>query len=108
MTVAAIVARYISQHGESATLSRTGEGTTITLYAKRYGAAELDFGGTTAAQATMTVRIAPTELAASAWTDKFPKRHDKLLIAGRTCIVREVDTRKDGATTMLHILTVSG
>ena len=97
----------ITRHGESATLSRTGEATAITLQAKRYGSVENDIGGS-AAQSRITVKIGTAALAASAWTDKYPKRADKLAIGGRTRVVTDVDTRGDAGATALYILTVDG
>lgn len=97
----------LNAHGEAAVLSRTGEGTTITLKAKRMAGSEDDMGGSSA-QSSFKVRIGTAALAASAWADKFPKRADSLVIGGRTRIVRDADPKVDGGVTVMHVLALSG
>lgn len=101
------VEQTLNTHGETATLSREGEGTTITLKAKRLASSEDDTGGS-AAQSAFKVKIGTAALAASAWSAKLPKRTDKLAIGGRTRSVLDVDTKVDGDITVMHVLAVSG
>ncbi len=57
----------ITEHGETATLSRSGEATSISLFAKRVDSTDDDIGASSASQARIKVRIGTAALAASAW-----------------------------------------
>lgn len=106
MTLASNAARMIRKKGETMTLRRSGE-TDLALKGKRVGGA-LDPIGGSAAQQAFTVRIAPTELAASSWAVKAPRRTDQLVIAGVTHTVLGSRPLSDGDTVAMHELEVSG
>lgn len=105
--VAEQVDAMIRDRGMPATLSRASEVSTISLYAKRYGSADVDLEGGSAQQ-QFRVKIGTAAILASAWSSKIPARGDKLLIGGRTRSVLDVDTREDAGATAMHILTVAG
>lgn len=106
--VASQVAAVLSEHGETMVLAREGEGTSVTLKGKRVsGGNTVDVGGS-AVQQTFTVRIAPTELAASAWAVKVPRRHDVLTVAGIDRSVLDAFPMGDGDTVALYELQVAG
>lgn len=101
------VAAIIAEHGETMTLSREGEGTTISLKGKRIPGTTDDVGGS-ANQQRFRVKIAPTELLASAWTSKVPSSTDTLTIGGRVRAVVDVRPLGDGETVALYELEVVG
>lgn len=107
MSVLATAARFIAERGETMTLGRAAEGTTITLKGKRMPGA-LDELGNTAAQQRFRVKIAPTEIAASAWASKAPARYDTLVVGGVTRIVDDVYPLMDGSAVGLYLLEVVG
>jgi len=104
------VAATIDAHGDAMVLSRTGEASTISLNGKLKFTGIEDVGRNTAAQRTVEIRISDTAIAASAWAVKVPKRGDKIADTegGRTYVIDFVDTRKDGAVTVLHVLHAAG
>lgn len=100
--------RIIRQHGESMTLTRSSEGTTITLKGKRTlgGTESL---GNTAEQQLFRVRIGLRELAASAWAVKVPNATgDTLTVGGRVRAILNVQPLSDGATVAGYALEVEG
>lgn len=106
--IAADVARIIAAHGETMTLSREGEATTITLKGKRIPGATEETGGS-AEQQRFRVKIAPTELLASAWTSKIPNSGtDSLTIGGRARTVVDCKALGDGDVVALYELEVVG
>ncbi len=104
--IAARVAAVIAEHGESMTLRRAGE-TDLPLKGKRIGGG-LDDTGNSAAQQRFKVKIAPTELAASAWAVKAPRRTDRLTVAGRDRTVVDATPLGDGGEVGLYELEVVG
>ena len=106
-TILSHASRLIAAHGETMTLGRTSEGTTISVAGKRTVGALVDVGNG-AAQQRFRVKIGTVELLASAWTVKAPKRKDTLAIGGKTRIVEDVRPLNDGATTVLYELEVAG
>jgi hypothetical protein len=64
--------------------------------------------GGTASQQVFRVRIAPTELAASDWATKEPKRTDSIVIGGRTRTILDVRPISDGDVVALYELEVAG
>jgi hypothetical protein len=104
--IARRVAKIVAAHGETITLKREGE-TDLALKGKRIGGNVDDIGGT-AAQQSFRVRIAPTELAASVWAVKEPKRKDALVVGGRTRLVTDVRPISDGDTVAMYELEVAG
>lgn len=101
-------ARMIAAHGETMTLSREGEATTITLKGKRIPGSTDDVGGS-AEQQRFRVKIAPTELLASAWATKVPNSGtDTLTVGGRARTVVDVRPLGDGDTVALYELELVG
>lgn len=106
--VAQQVARVIATHGETMTLSRDGEATTISLKGKRIPGSTDDVGGSAEHQ-RFRVKIAPTELLASAWATKVPSASsDTLFVGGRPRTVVDVRPLSDGDTVALYELEVVG
>lgn len=101
------VAAVIAEHGETMTLSRATEGTTVMLKGKRVGGVVDTIGGT-AAQQSFRIRIAPTELLASAWAVKEPKRKDAIVLGGRTRAILDVQPLRDGDVVAMYELEVAG
>ena len=102
------VARLIRKHGETMTLSREGEATTITLKGKRIPGSTDDVGGS-AEQQRCRVKIAPTELLASAWATKIPSSStDTLTIGSRARTVVDWKPLGDGDVVALYELEVVG
>ena len=102
------VARIIAAHGETMTLSREGEATTISLKGKRIPGSTDDVGGSAKAQ-RFRVKIAPTELLASAWASKAPSAStDTLTVGGRARTVVDWKPLGDGDTVALYELEVVG
>lgn len=108
MSLVDTASRFIQVYGDTATLSRDGEGTTISLKARRLGGALEAIGGGTTAQQVFRVKIGTDELLTSAWSTKAPKRGDVLTIDGRARTVRDARPIKDGATVGLYELEVAG
>ena len=103
------VARLILKHGETMTLSRDGEATTITLKGKRIPGSTEETGGSAEAQ-RFRVKIAPTELLASAWATKGPVvgASDTLFVGGRPRTVVDWKPLGDGDIIALYELEVVG
>jgi hypothetical protein len=108
MSLADNAARMIAERGETMTLSRTDE-TDISLKGKRMirGHDDIATGGTSAQQ-EFRLRIATTELLASAWTDKRVKRSDTITVAGRVRSILDARPISDGDTIAMYELTVAG
>lgn len=106
--VAAQAAAVIAAHGETMTLSRDGEATTISLKGKRIPGSTEETGGSAQAQ-RFRVKIAPTELLASAWTAKVPSSStDTLTVGGRPRTVVDWKPLGDGDVVALYELEVVG
>lgn len=102
------VARIIAAHGESMTLSRDGEATTISLKGKRIPGSTEETGGSATVQ-RFRVKIAPTELLASAWATKVPSSStDTLTVGGRARTVVDCKPLGDGDVVALYELEVVG
>lgn len=106
------VARLIRKHGETMTLSRSSEATTISLKGKRITGGSLDRLGNSDQQ-SFRVLIAPTELLASAWASKEPTAGgegpaDTLTVDDRARNVLDVRPRRDGDVVALYELEVAG
>ena len=100
--------RFIQARGETMTLSREGEATTITLKGKRIPGSTDDVGGS-AEQQRFRVKIAPTELLASAWASKVPSSGtDTLFVGGRPRTVVDCKPLGDGDVVALYELEVFG
>lgn len=90
------------------TLSRVGEATTISLKGKRIPGSTDDVGGS-AEQQRFRVKIAPTELLASAWATKVPSSStDTLTVGGRVRNVVDWKPLGDGDVVALYELEVVG
>jgi hypothetical protein len=101
-------ARIIAAHGETMTLARESEASTITLKGKRIPGTTDDVGGS-AEQQRFRVKIAPTELLASAWASKVPSSAgDTLTVGGRVRTVVDVRPLGDGDVVALYELEVLG
>lgn len=108
MSLIATARRFVSRHGETATLAREEEATTITLKARRVSGTLEELAGGTGGQQSFRVRIGSAELLASAWTVKAPARGDHLNIGGRVRSVLDARPVKDGAAVGLYDLEVAG
>jgi hypothetical protein len=109
MSVKSRVERAYRLYGDSMVLARESEGTTITCKGKRVDAGSSDVvGGNTAQQQVFKVRITTVELAASAWTDKYPKRTDRLTVESRACAVRSARRIGHAGVTIVWELEVGG
>lgn len=97
----------LSQHGETSVMSRVGEGTTVSVKAKRM-LGSTDNVGNSATQQTFQVMVGTAELEASAWTDKYPKKTDSIVFQSRTRKVLNAEPMKDGDTTVFWLLDVAG
>lgn len=106
MSVLDTAARFIATHGEPMTLKRSGE-TDLPLKGKRR-VGVLEETGNSAALQRFKVKIAPTELAASTWSVKAPRRNDRLTVAGRDRTVLDATPLGDGGAVGLYELEVSG
>ena len=108
MSILETTARFISQRGESMTLAREGEGTTISLKGKRIpGTTEAI--GNTAEQQRFRVKIGKVELLASAWATKIPSAAtDTITVGGLVRAVMDVRPLNDGGVTVLYDLEVAG
>lgn len=109
--IASQVNAVMSDHGETMVLSRSTEGTTITLKGKRV-AGTLDNVGN-GDQQTFRVLIGTAELAASAWSSKVPTAGgngagDTITVDGRARNVLDVRPRSDGDVVALYDLEVAG
>ena len=101
-------ARLIRLHGETMILSREGEATTISLQGKRIPGGTDDVGGS-AEQQRFRVKIAPTEMLASAWMSKVPSSStDTLTVGSRPRTVVDCKPLGDGDTVALYELEVVG
>lgn len=101
-------ARFVASRGESMTLARTGEATTISLKGKRIPGSTDDVGGS-AEQQRFRVKIGTAELLASAWATKVPSSStDTLTVDGRARTVVDVLPLADGGTVALYELEVVG
>lgn len=106
--IAEQAAAIIAEHGETMVLARASEASTVTLKGKRIPGAADPVGGS-AEQQRLRVKIAPTELLASAWTSKVPSAAgDTLTVAGRPRTVVDVSTLGDGDEVALYELEVVG
>lgn len=108
MSVHETAARFIAERGETMTLSRDGEATTITLKGKRIPGTTEETGGSAEVQ-RFRVKIAPTELLASAWSSKVPNSGtDTLFVGGRPRTVVDCKPLGDGDVVALYELEVVG
>jgi hypothetical protein len=105
--VAGRIAALIAERGAPMTLRRDGE-SDLALVGARVGSNAIDDTGGTGAQQGFRVRIAPTELAASAWATKAPRRHDRIVTDGRERSVLDVRPLYVAAEVAAYDLTVAG
>jgi len=108
MSLSLNAAYLIARYGETMTLRREGEGATISLKGKRIGGGLVD-GANSATQEQLRVRIAPTEIAASAWSSKIPSAAtDSITIGGRERTVLDVRPLMEGEAVAMYELEVAG
>lgn len=108
MSILETTARFISQRGESMTLAREGEGTTITLKGKRVPGTTVSVGNS-AEQQSFRVKIGTAELLASAWSVKVPSSStDSLTVDSVPRAVVDVRPLADGGVTGAYELEVIG
>lgn len=101
-------ARFVAARGESMTLSREGEATTISLKGKRIPGSTDDVGGS-AEQQRFRVKIGTAEMLASAWATKVPSSStDTLTVGSRVRAVVDCKPIGDGDTVALYELEVVG
>lgn len=94
--------RMLAKYGETLTLKRVGE-VDIAVKAKRFSLSPENVAGSLD-DAAFTVKISNAEIADSASPSRLPRLGDS--IGGYRIVA--CDTRRDGETVALHILTVSG
>lgn len=99
--------RIMLSHGEVMVLARGSEATTVSLKGKRIPGSTEDVGGS-ASQQRFRVKIAPTELAASAWVSKVPAYGDTIAVAGVPRAVMDVRPLSVGNSVALYELDVVG
>lgn len=111
MSLVANASRMIARKGETMTLTRASEGTTISLKGKRIGGSLDDVGN--ADQQTFRVKIGTVELLASAWASKVPTAGgsgagDTITVGGRVRNILDVRPIREGETVGLYELAVAG
>ena len=100
--------RLLSRYGETMTLVRAGEASTIDLKGKRIPGS-LDEVGGSARQQRFRIKIGVAELAASAWTSKVPSSDgDTITVGGVPRAVLDVRPLSEGDTVALYELEVAG
>lgn len=108
MTLFDTAARFVSERGESMTLAREGEATTISLKGKRVPGTTVAVGNS-AEQQSFRVKIGTAELTASAWAVKLPSSStDTITVGGIPRAILDVRPIGDGGTTALYELEVVG
>lgn len=107
MSLFETAARFVAERGETMTLARAAEGTTIALKGKRVPGSTVETGGS-AAQQQFRVKIGVAELAASAWSVKVPASTDTITIGSIVRTILDVRPIGDGGTTALYELDVVG
>ncbi|WP_289294518.1 hypothetical protein [uncultured Reyranella sp.] len=99
--------RMLAKYGQAMTLKREGE-SDLPVKGKRIPGALVD-AGNSGTQQQFRVKIAPTELLASAWTVKVPSANgDSLRVDGRDRAVLDVIPLREGETVALYELLVAG
>lgn len=107
MSLFETAARFVAEHGETMTLARATEGTTITLKGKRIPGTTAEVGGSAVHQ-SFRVKIGVAELAASAWSVKAPARGDTITVASVPRTIEDARPLGDGGVTALWELEVVG
>ena len=107
MNLVAEVNAILQEHGETMTLKREGEASTVTLRGKRVLGTVADIGGS-AAQQEFRVKIGTTALAASPWASKAPVRTDSIIIDGRERSILDVRPLGEAGTVALYELLGAG
>ena len=108
MSVHETAARFISERGDTMTLAREGEATTITLKGKRIPGSTVAVGGS-AEQQQFRVKIGTAELLASAWSVKVPNSGtDAITVDGIPRTILDVRPLNDAGVTALYELEVAG
>lgn len=108
MSVGSTFVRMLNRFGRSMTLTRSSEGTTITLKGMRVlGSAESL--GNTAEQQRFRVRIGTSELAASAWAVKAPNAQgDTLTVDSYVRTITDAQPLNEAGTVVGYVLEVVG
>lgn len=108
MSLVANAARMISQRGETMTLRREGEATTISLKGKRVVGTTEEAGNSAEVQ-RFRIKIGYSELDASAWATKVPSANtDSITVGGRERTVLDVRPLNDGGSKSIYELEVEG
>lgn len=106
--VADLANAVLNGHGETMTLARSSEATTVTLKGKRIPGSTDDVGGSERQQ-RFRVKIGVAELAASAWSSKAPSAEgDTITIGGIPRAIVDVRPLGDAGTVALYELEVVG
>lgn len=107
MSLVANAAAMIAAKGQTMTLRRSGSAD-ISLKGVRQDGTLIEAGGSSAQQ-EFKVRVAPTEIAASAWSPAAPSADtDILVVGGRERAVKDVEPIYDGDALAMYELTVAG
>mgnify|MGYP001496512184 FL=1 len=101
-------ARLIRRKGDTMILRRAGEATTITLKGKLVTTGTSESLGGTAQQRRNAIRIGPTEIESSAWSDPWPLATDAIEVEGRSKRVLTVEPLRVGTKVHVYLLTVAG
>ena len=100
------VERFIALYGRTVTLVRpSGATAEVPAFIRRYDSDTLP--GTAVRQGAREVRIAAAALEA-AWSFGPPQKSDRIVDAGKTLIVQDVETRAMGPGDVLHVLLANG
>ena len=100
-------ARIMSEHGNAMTLKRSGE-SNLTVMGKRLLLRIGEEAVGNGQQTRFRIKIATTELAASAWASKVPKFGDSIVVDGRECTLLGVWPMQDATATVGYELEVAG
>ena len=100
--------RLLSRYGETMTLARRGEATTVSLKGKRIPGNTDEVGGSERQQ-RFRIKIGVSELASSAWTSKVPSADgDTITVGGIARAILDVRPLSEGEVVALYELEVVG
>lgn len=108
MSTYEVAARFVAGRGDTMTLRREGEGTTIALKGKRIPGTTVAVGNS-AEQQQFRVKIGVAELTASAWAVKVPSAGtDSITVDGVERAILDVRPLNNAGVTALYELDVVG
>lgn len=102
MSAISALLRMLAKHGETLSLTRSGQ-SAINVKAKRFSLSPENIAGSMD-DAAFTIKISNAEIAAAAAPTQYPRQGDTI----GNYVILACDTRKDGEVVAIHILTVGG